>query len=402
MRKIPLVLLLLAGCASSRGALNASPPLTVEQITALVPERVKDRALWAADVASALEAVKRPAEVINVCSVLAIIEQESGFNPNPSVPNLSRIVKAKLEQQAAKLGPFGGPLLKKFLSGRAPGESLTFDKRIERVKTEQDLDRVFRDLLAFQRSEHPAAFTAVDLGSALFGKGRLSEMNPITTAGSMQVSVRFSRERAEEEGRKYSDEELREELYTRTGGVHYGTARLMAHFAAYDAPLYRFADYNAGVYASRNAALQKTVSELTGLPLVLDGDFLAYDAEGEVKDGPTRSMEALEKFRQRYAPKISAWRLERDARAEKELDFEDTDTVRSIRQAYSEKFGRTPAYAIVPEVTLHSPKMRSDRTTAWFARSVQTRFERCLSAARNTAQRSGIVSYAELRNVSGR
>ncbi|HEY0882452.1 MAG TPA: DUF1615 family protein [Archangium sp.] len=41
-----------------------------------------------------------------------------------------------------------------------------------------------------------------------------------------------------------------------------------------------------------------------------------------------------------------------------------------------------PPYARVPEVTLKSPKLSSDRSTAWFAKNVGLRYERCLSRGR--------------------
>ncbi len=369
-----------AGCAATR----QGPPvrtLSTEEIAQLIPQRVKDRAGWAEDVAFVFEAQGRAADVTSVCSVLAVVEQESGFDANPAVPDLSRMVASRLEAQAEKLGPLGPPLARELLSGKAPGEKRTFEQRLGQVRTERDLDRVFRDLLHFHRAQHPKTYAAVDLASGLFGKGRLEALNPITTAGSMQVSVRFARELASAEGRELTDEEVREELYTRRGGLRYGAARLLGYEAAYAEPVFRFADYNAGVYASRNAALQRALTELTGAPLVTDGDLLAYDAEGDATSTRTKSLEALEAFRQRFAPDLSERRVRGDVRREKERGLEETDTYRAIADAYAQRKGRPLPYAVLPEVTLQSPKLRGKRTTRWFAESVQARYVRCLEGA---------------------
>jgi len=36
----------------------------------------------------------------------------------------------------------------------------------------------------------------------------------------------------------------------------------------------------------------------------------------------------------------------------------------------------------LPDVKLRSPKMKNERSTAWFARSVQGRYEKCLARGR--------------------
>jgi len=256
--------------------------------------------------------------------VLAVIEQESGFEANPAVPGLAKIVRQRLEEYGQKLGPVGPPAIQALLSGKAAGHSSTFAQRMEQVRSERDLDRLFRDMLEYYETEYPKTYTAVNLASLLFKSSRLEDLNPITTAGSMQVSVRFSAELAGDNEQALA--RVREELYTRSGGVYYGTARLLGYEAAYDKPIYRFADYNAGFYASRNAALQDQVARLTGQKLVTDGDLLAYDKQGEPLDVDSNSLKALLAFRQRFVPDdVSEWRLRRDVRLEKERKLEETD-----------------------------------------------------------------------------
>lgn len=342
----------------------------------LIPSEVKDRDGWAQDVLAAFDANGLWPDAPSVCSALAVIEQESGYDPNPAVPGLAAIVERELEGRAEKrVGFLAKPALDELLSGKAPETTESFRVRLRKVRTEGELDKLFRDILDFYRARYPNAYQAVDIGSALFGQGSLAELNPVTTAGSMQVKVDFSLELAKKQKREVCC--VRDELYTRAGGVHYGIARLLGYAAAYDAPLYRFADYNAGVYASRNAALQAQLAALTGRKLTPDGDLLAYDKRGDPSPDDSRTLQALLSFGR--AHELSEWRVRRDARREKERDLEETDTWAAVKRAYREKTGREPAYAQVPDVAIHSPKMRRDRSTAWFARAVDARFQKCMA-----------------------
>ncbi|RYZ51343.1 MAG: DUF1615 family protein [Proteobacteria bacterium] len=211
--------------------------------------------------------------------------------------------------------------------------------------------------------------------SMLLGKGALKDLNPVTTAGSMQVKVNFAR--TVEGNKDLSDDAIREQLYTRAGGIRYGTARLIDYPAQYDDIIYRFADFNAGMYSSRNAAFQSQLADLSGQKLDLDGDLLSYDKNAEAIDFETQSLKAMLAFG--ATNDISSWTVHRNSRREKDENFEETASWKEVRAAWEKKTGKKPAYAIMPDVKLNSPKLMKTRSTSWFANSVKTHYQACRS-----------------------
>jgi len=355
MRAWPLLGLLAVSCVRAARP-YAVVELDVQEIAARIPSKVADREGWAADLDFALNLNELPADEAHVCAVIAVVDQESGFQANPVVPNLATIARKEISAKAAKLGPLAAPVLNQVLGVKAPGSKLTFDQRLSKVRTEADLDRLYRDIVEEEVRRFPVAVVVA---------GELHERNPITTAGSMQVSVSFAEEHARRLGRDPGS--VRDELYTRQGGLLYGSARLFSG-AGYDEPVYRFADYNAGDFASRNAAFQEQLAAVTGTKLALDGDLLAYRPYSE----DTETMRALRKLGPEYA---------RDARLEKTQRFEQTEAWRAVKDAWRKKYGKQPPYARLPDVKLRSPKLSRELSTAWFARSVQRRYDACVAAS---------------------
>ena len=364
----------LTGCVSHSETPEPTIPVLDESaITRHMPPSIKDREGWAEDITAALRLIEREPTAERVCAVVAVIQQESGFQKDPVVANLPDIVRKGLEKKFEKLGILKTPAIYALLSGQAPGSKLTFAQRVDALKSERDLDRLFRDIAETYREKMPGTFAVASAMSVLLGKGALQDLNPVTTAGSMQVKVSFAK--SVKGNSDLSDTAIREQLYTRAGGIRYGTARLIAYPAQYDDILYRFADYNAGLYTSRNAAFQAQLSDLTGEPLTFDGDLLAYGDDGEAKDFETESLRTLLSFGATHD--ISSWTIHHDAKKEKSEEFEETTTRKALRAAWEKKNGRKAPYAQIPNVKLNSPKLSKTRTTSWFATSVKQHYQEC-------------------------
>jgi hypothetical protein len=237
-------------------------------------------------------------------------------------------------------------------NGRSYGE------RIAGVRTERELSLVYEDLIA-----------RVPLGRQIF-----SDANPVHTGGPMQVSVAFAEEYARDRAYPYPvDVSIRREVFTRRGGVYFGVAHLLGYPAGYDRMIYRFADYNAGLYASRNAAFQSALAIASGRKLALDGDLIAYDD----RDTAGATELAVRSIARELDASDSAIRRALE-KGESEA-FEDTDVYRRVFARAQKIAHRKLPRAVVPEIALKSPKITRKLTTAWFARRVDERYSECLA-----------------------
>lgn len=356
---------------------------TVRQLTRMIPPRVADRQGWAKNILDIMDELKIPATRENTCSIVAIVDQESNFSADPKVAGLGKTVSRELSGRLVeKFGPIMGQRFDAMLEQRPTPEN-SFAKRLEQVQTEQDLDKLYREMFNyFEDTYHLNVITGA--ASLIAGKSLSETFNPVSTLGSMQVHINYASEHA----RSLSNTtELRDELYTRDGGLYYGIHRLMKYDAAYDKPLYRFADYNSGVYSSRNAAFQQSIAKLTGETVALDGDLLAYNKKDNALEKTSQSEQLLYQVFQKAGVLLTPDQIRQDLLKEKSREFEQTETYSQIGRLFHAKFNRPAPYAIMPAVTISGPKLSRNYNTNWYATRVNGRFEQCQRQARRVGLR---------------
>ncbi|WP_042011124.1 DUF1615 domain-containing protein [Aeromonas fluvialis] len=361
--------LLLAGCASDPSSAptkeasvsNPNTPPAMQprkpadmksRIVRFLPRQVPDKQGWANDVVTALTSQGVTVNEHNVCSVLAVAEQEATYQADPVVPGLGKIAWQEINKRAAKL------LIPEFmvraaLSINSPtGKS--YAERIDKLRTEREMSEIFEDMISM-----------LPMGKTLFGN-----LNPVRTGGPMQVSIAFAE--ANTRGYPYPvKDSIRREVFTRRGGIWFGTKHIFGYPANYPDTLYRFADFNAGWYASRNAAFQAAVSRLSGKTLALDGDLIRYDS-----DLPGNTELAVYTLANRV--NMSKQAIRQSLRKGDTAEFAETDLYHRIFTLADQQAGKRQPRAILPGIQLKSPKITRNLTTAWFAKRVDDREQRCV------------------------
>ena len=336
----------------------------------------KDGGSWGAAVHQALTRNGISPTRRNVCSVMAVIEQESTYTANPQVKGLGKMAEKEIANRISALPlPAATQLGVTLFLAAKPNPEKSYLKLIRAAKTERDLDLVFRNL-SFYLFRELASTRLLNTGALA---RRVDGINPVSTLGSMQVSIAYVIAEVEKaKGRRLGMPaiwKLRDELYTRQGGVDYGARMLLGYRAGYDSRIYVFADFNAGRYASRNAAFQHMVGTLAGEKLALDGDLLIYRGST-----PKSEASATEKAVRSLTLGLDDKDIRADLMQEKDYAFRDTALYARVAEAYAAKTGQKAPYAMIPQIRLESPKLSRNMTTERFARAVMARHERCMKA----------------------
>jgi Protein of unknown function (DUF1615) len=360
-------------------AANAAPDITVEQTTRLIrtaEKGVEDPRGWALDLHDVMQLHSFPQTKENLCAAIAIIDQESGFHADPIVPGLGKLSEQALRDKFGKV-PIGGALALKWLENNPTSEA-SFMARIRNARTERDLDLAYRALVDYAGK---SASMDMVLRFGLLNK-LIEEKNEIDTAGSMQVSVKFALEQARK--RRWLPMTLddvyavRDQLYTRHGGMYYGVQQLLGYDTGYSQKLFRFADFNAGRYAARNAGLQQVIAVLSGEALAIDGDLLSYGKDGQPLNTVTASEKAVRKANLKHKLGLDDKTIRTDLLKEKSGGLTSTRTYIALRDRFAAVAKKPAPFAAMPDIKLESPKLSRKFTTRRFAESVAKRYQTCM------------------------
>jgi Protein of unknown function (DUF1615) len=353
---LAVVALLIAACTSPPRKPVRPPEQVHSEVLRLLPARAPNREAWAAAVTDAFFALDIEPSTSHLCGALAVAEQESNFVADPEVPGLGRIARAEIERRA-EAHHVPRFMLDAALAIRS-SNGMSYAERIAVARTERELSLVYDDLI-----------DRVPLGQRLF-----ADANPVKTAGPMQVSVVFAEQYARSHRYPYArvpDEPLRNAVFTLRGGVYFGIAHLLGKPVSYDRMIYRFADYNAGFYASRNAAFQSAVAIASGKSLTLDGDLVDYSGSVGQTELALRTLA--------HALDLSSAQIRHALDLGESPEFETTALYERV---YALANKRSPAplpHAMIPQIDLSSPKITRKLTTQWFAERVQQRYRACLA-----------------------
>jgi hypothetical protein len=361
-------------------ALAQSPELSINETTRLIQsarKTVVDPKGWAIDLLNVLRSQNQPASRENICATIAIIDQESNFVADPAVTGLGALAEKTLRTKMDRI-PILGRVALQFLE-TTPSRNDSYMERIRSARTERDLDMTYRSMV--DDASKRASLTFV-VQSGLLNQ-MIEDRNDINTIGSMQVSVKFAIENAKR--RRWLPMSLndvysvRDELYSRHGGMYYGVLQLLGYESGYNRKIYRFADYNAGRYASRNAAFQNIINKLSKTNLVKDGDLLLYDKEKRALKTISQSEKALRSIVANYHLGFDDKQLRSDLLKEKDADFPATQIYLTLRDLYARQTKQPINFAEIPTIELNSPKIRHRMTTRNFAESVDRRYQKCVA-----------------------
>jgi hypothetical protein len=344
----------LCGCASP---LPRGPAISESDARAAIrqaiPVTVADRSGWSDDIYTAFNAQGISPTRDNICAVLAVIEQESNFQANPVVPGLPAIAWKEIRSRAEHAGvPW---LLVHTTLGLKSPTGLSYADRIDRARTEKDLSDIYEDLIG-----------SVPLGRTLF-----EDHNPVRTRGPMQVNVTFLKRTEAARSYPYTVKTtLADELFTRRGSVYFGVAHLLGYSAPYSRNLYRFADFNAGQYASRNAAFQSALSAASGTALAADGALLPHEGNLGSTEATARALSGR--------LNIDADDIHGALEEGNSADFERTTLYKRVFNLAEQTQHHPLPRALTPRIRLQGPKITRNLTTDWYAHRVDGRYQQCM------------------------
>src|SRR5271156_6291476 len=137
---------LLTGCAeapptTAPGSAPAVSPIEPRGlIEKSLPHTVTDRSGWTTDMYAAFTVLTITPNRENVCAVVAVIEQESGFQVDPVIPGLGAIARGEINRRAER-AHVPVMMINSVLALKS-SDGHTYGDRIDNARTEKQLSDV--------------------------------------------------------------------------------------------------------------------------------------------------------------------------------------------------------------------------------------------------------------------
>lgn len=352
-----LFALFLSGCSGTHD--TGLSQKQIEKLVLAARPNNPSSDIWAKAIKESLQELGKPADKEHVCAVIAVISQVSGFALAPRNTRMAGILEKKIESAGSN------EVLRYVIQTRldqTASNGKTFRENIDSISSELEFERWYKE------------FTSSDITKPILLVFNKDISDLVTTIGSMQVSVKFA-EDYPKKPLKAGGGSVRDMLYTCKGGVFYGSAYLLDYEHNYDDWKYVFADFNAGHYASRNAGFQKMLANLSRKRIDIDGDLMSYENGNSV---PSVTYDTFIDLLEKKGVEFDENQIRKDFTKEKSYDFEKTYTYMTLSAMHKKKFRKT-IYAVLPDISLNSPKFVSrNLSTKWFAQRVKSRFNHCM------------------------
>lgn len=322
---------------------------------------------WTESIYTAMTNNRIPPTPQNIAVSITLMQRESSFREDPSIPD-TRLMYAryreKLERKIDALPSIFSPFRSQIL-GVVTSYEARYKADFLACKTESQVEtlmtRVFTDLDADPTLQ--TLFATPFIGSQLkdyWKQETQSYRNPIQTYGAMQVNLDRARVILQEKGMTFAnDAALKRYLYTRDGNLNVGFSLVGDGIREYldsgrGAIDHVFADYNAGPYACRNAAVQTSLNQLMGSHLDPDGDLLSYDKDGRPLATPSNTELQMRALRDRFHLGLTDAEIRRDLLKDKTDGFERTQLANLLETTYRTRLGTPPPKALIPAARTQS------------------------------------------------
>jgi hypothetical protein len=110
---------------------------------------------------------------------------------------------------------------------------------------------------------------------------------------------------------------------------------------------------------------------VSGKPLALDGDLIRYDS-----DLPGKTELAVHAIAGRLS--MSKQAIHQSLKLGDTSDFAQSDLYHRVFTLADKQAGKRQPRAVLPGISLKSPKITRNLTTAWFAKRVDGRAQACI------------------------